>query len=904
VSDPIEQIKSALAERYAVEQEIGSGGMATVYLAEDLKHHRNVAVKVLRPELAAVIGAERFLKEIEVTANLQHPHILQLYDSGRVAESQSGRELLYYVMPFVEGESLRDKLNRERQLSVDESVRIAKGVAGALDYAHRHDVIHRDIKPENILLHDGQPVVADFGVALAVSAAAGTRLTETGLSVGTPHYMSPEQASADRELDGRTDVYSLGATLYEMLVGQPPFIASSAQAVVAKILTETPKLVSAERPTIPSSVEATIQKALQKLPADRFATAADLGEALVDPSFTVPLAEKGGETPAAAHGPWNRLSISLFAVAVPLTLALLWALSRLGAAGSTAGEVTRLSIPGPPGMSLLFPQDEGFAISLDGQTVVYRHPRDDGTTELRVRHLGSFESQALRGTIGATTPFFSPDGEWIGFHADGAIRRAALAGGAPQIIAELPRIWNVRWMSNDTLYFSMHAPPSLRNRWRTPHNVWHSMWKLAVTGGEPVPLKPDLIVPGQHEYHLYPEPLPGGRAIVYTRSTAQEFDVRILSLDTGEDRLLVSAASAARYLPSGYLLYGFEGDLYARPFDTRRREFTGPAILVATGLAQLNAWMWYGASAEGTLVFLPGGRIERENAWYWLEPGSSDAPVEIPHTRGVTNSASIGPQGRRLLYTRYEGPNHYAFVRDLTSGIERRVSLEEGNAWGPLWLDDGEQIVYGQNLATGARLYLAYADGRQAPERLMEAEFVQATNHILGSDRILFQEDTPDGLRDIWELNLTTRERRLIVGGPADQIHGVTSPDSRWIAYASDETDRWEVYIRAIDDAATPLQISKGGGLAPLWSSNGERLFYLSATGDSVWMVEPPGERQGGHLAPPTLVLHGEFVHGGYWQRGWDLTDNGRIVVRMPVEDYPHIGEIRVVRGWDLELEQ
>jgi serine/threonine-protein kinase len=904
VSDPIEQIRSALAERYAVEQEIGSGGMATVYLAEDLKHHRKVAVKMQRPELAAVIGAERFLKEIEVTANLQHPHILQLYDSGRAAERQSGRELLYYVMPFVEGESLRDKLNREKQLSVDESVKIATGVAGALDYAHRHDVIHRDIKPENILLHDGQPVVADFGVALAVSAAAGTRLTETGLSVGTPHYMSPEQASADRELDGRTDVYSLGATLYEMLVGQPPFIASSAQAAVAKLLTETPRRVSAERPTIPPHVDTAIDKALQKLPADRFATAADFGEALVNPSFTAPLADKVAGTPAAAHGLWNRLSISLFAVTVALSLALLWALTRPGTGESSAGTITRLSIPSPQDMSLLFPQDDGFAISLNGQTVVYRHPRHEGSTELRVRHLNSFESHVLRGTIGATSPFFSPDGEWIGFHADGAMRKVALAGGAPQFIASLPPIRNVRWMDNDTIYFSMHAPPALRNRWKSPYNVWYSMWKVAATGGDPVPLKSDLLVPGQHELHLYPEPLPGGRDIIYTGSTEEEFDVRVLSLDTGEDRLLVRSASAARYVPSGHLLYGFEGDLFARPFDTKRREFTGPAVLVAAGLAQLNAWMWYGASAEGTLVFLPGGRIERENAWYWLEPGSANAPVEIPYTRGVTNSASIGPQGGRLLYTRYEGPNHYAFVRDLTSGIERRVSLEEGNAWGPLWLDDGERIVYGQNLARGARLYMAYADGRRAPERLMDAEFVQSTNQVVSSDRILFQEDTPDGLRDIWELSLTTRERRLVVGGPADQIHGVTSPDNRWIAYASDETDRWEVYIRGIDEAATPVQVSTSGGLAPLWSSNGEWLYYLSATGDSVWMVEPPGEQQGRPLAPPTLVLHGEFVHGGYWQRGWGLTDDGRIVVRMPVEDYPHIGEIRVVRGWDLASER
>ena len=276
--DNLDRLKTALADRYAIQEELGAGGMATVYLAHDVKHDRRVAVKVLRPELAAVIGAERFLNEIKVTANLQHPNILALYDSG---EADS---FLYYVMPYVEGESLRDKLNREKQLGLDETVEVAKGVAAALDYAHRQSVIHRDIKPENILIHDGQPVVADFGIALAVSQAGGTRLTETGISLGTPYYMSPEQAMGDRELDARSDVYSLGAMLYEMLAGDPPYIGSTAQAILAKVITEKPVPVTTHRDTVPRHVAAAIHKALAKLPADRFATASQFSEALTNPS--------------------------------------------------------------------------------------------------------------------------------------------------------------------------------------------------------------------------------------------------------------------------------------------------------------------------------------------------------------------------------------------------------------------------------------------------------------------------------------------------------------------------------------------------------------------------------------------------------------------------------------------
>ncbi|MDH4132850.1 MAG: serine/threonine protein kinase, partial [Gemmatimonadota bacterium] len=269
----LERLRASLSDRYRIERELGQGGMATVYLAEDLRHKRKVAIKVLRAELAAVIGAERFVSEIQTTANLQHPHILALHDSG------AADGFLYYVMPYVEGESLRDRLSREKQLPIADAVRIAGEVASALDYAHRQGVIHRDIKPENILLHDGRALVADFGIALAATSA-GSRMTETGMSLGTPHYMSPEQAMGERQLDARTDIYALGCVLYELLAGDPPFTGSTAQAIVAKVMTERPTPLSTVRDTVPEEVEDAVLTALAKLPADRFATAAEFAAAL------------------------------------------------------------------------------------------------------------------------------------------------------------------------------------------------------------------------------------------------------------------------------------------------------------------------------------------------------------------------------------------------------------------------------------------------------------------------------------------------------------------------------------------------------------------------------------------------------------------------------------------------
>jgi len=285
----ISSLAAALTDRYRLERELGAGGMATVYLAEDVRHHRKVAIKVLHPELSAVLGPDRFLKEIELTASLQHPHILPLFDSG----SEDGK--LWYAMPFIDGETLRARLAREHQLPIADAVRIATEAADALDYAHRRGVVHRDIKPENILLHDGHALVADFGIALAVEQAGGSRMTQTGLSLGTPAYMAPEQAMGERSVDARADIYALGAVTYEMLAGEPPFTGPNAQAILAQVITSEPRSLALQRKSVPASIDAAVHTALEKLPADRFASAKEFADALARPgeSVRVPAAESG-----------------------------------------------------------------------------------------------------------------------------------------------------------------------------------------------------------------------------------------------------------------------------------------------------------------------------------------------------------------------------------------------------------------------------------------------------------------------------------------------------------------------------------------------------------------------------------------------------------------------------------
>lgn len=286
MSSPIERLNEALSDRYRVERELGTGGMATVYRAQDLRHDRTVAIKVLRPELVAAVGSERFLAEIRTTANLQHPSILPLFDSGEAGS------LLFYVMPCVEGESLEERLHRERQLPVDECVAIVGQLADALEYAHRKGVVHRDIKPANVLLHEGRPLLADFGIALALGAVEDRRLTRTGMAVGTPRYMSPEQAANDQSIGPRSDIYSLACVLHEMLLGEPPHDDATPRAILTRKLTESVESLTARRHTIPPNVDAAVRQALERIPADRFSSAKDLGNALADPGFRYDMAHR------------------------------------------------------------------------------------------------------------------------------------------------------------------------------------------------------------------------------------------------------------------------------------------------------------------------------------------------------------------------------------------------------------------------------------------------------------------------------------------------------------------------------------------------------------------------------------------------------------------------------------
>ncbi len=504
MSDPITRLNAALEGRYRVERELGEGGMATVYLADDVKHGRKVALKVLKPELAAVMGAERFLAEIKTTANLQHPHILPLHDSGEADG------FLYYVMPFIEGETLADRLEREKQLPVDDAVTIASDVAEALHAAHEQGVIHRDVKPANILMSSGRPLVADFGIALAVSAAGGGRLTETGLSMGTPYYMSPEQASADREPTAASDVYSLGCVLYEMLVGEPPHTGASAQAVLAKILTEDAPDATKTRASIPANVDAAIRKSLQKLPADRFTDAQGFTSALADPGFRygeVAAAEAGAQA-----GHWKRISLGL--AATTLALAALAGWSLLG--------------PEPPAAvaqySIAVPSEQAFrpsrrvrhlAVDPYGEWFLYRGGGVDINSQLFLRHHDQLRATALPGTDGAGNPAISPDGSKVAFTCCDFGSRvrlmvAPIDGGPPIPLDGLEvNRGGVSWGYDGYIYYAGGEPSPTGGPGRGD-----GLARVLEGGGTPEQVT--TVRPNEGEAsHDSPHALPNGRGLLF-----------------------------------------------------------------------------------------------------------------------------------------------------------------------------------------------------------------------------------------------------------------------------------------------------------------------------------------------------------------------------------------------------
>jgi serine/threonine-protein kinase len=859
VTDAIARLTSALADRYVIERELGAGGMATVYLAHDVRHDRKVALKVLRPELSAILGAERFLHEIKTTANLQHPHILSLFDSGEADG------LVYYVMPYVEGESLRDRLSRDKQLPVEEAVRIAREVADALEYAHQHGIVHRDIKPENILLHGGHAMVADFGIALAASRSeGGTRMTETGMSLGTPHYMSPEQSMGEREITPKADIYALGCVLYEMLTAEPPFTGATAQAIIARVMTEEPRSLTLQRKTIPPHIEAAVHTALQKLPADRFASAAEFAAALGNAAYASASGSAERIAPArGGRGLRGLLRSPGLAAAVSGLV--------LGALGLGAGWMTWRPRPAafPPAVlryAMTLPDSVGYQ-EADGSSISYAPGGSAfaylSRAGLLLRSADRVEPVPVTGGRKGTQPFFSPDGQWLGFLEDGQLKKVPLAGGAPVTIIDSVVGYNFDWGADDTIRYHT-APPGRPNE--------RVLMAIPARGGAPrVLARPDS---ASGERFRTPTLLPDRRTVLFTAWTGATGRLAALDLRTGAITRFDQTGSSPRWVDQGYVVLGNpDGTLIALPFDARRVRPTGAPVTIARDLFQPDGIGTRAAvSRSGSIIYVQSGAITQRQLTLLSRSGQVTATLGEPRAFA---GPRFSPDGSRIAVdiTDEGGGGSDVWVLDVAQRAWSRLTTDRISNR-PVWTPDGRRLVYSSN----ADLWWIAADGSGRPESLLVANGSRYAGSVTPDGRtVVFQESGGDrnGIRSLAFDSAPAAQ--VVIPASFNESAPALSPDGRWLAYQSDEAGRMEVYVRPFPQPGPRVPVSVQGGTEPAWSRDGRELYYR--TGDSLMAASVS-------LSPAFIVtgrrrlFNGAFLGGGFF-REYDVAPDAQHFVMI-----------------------
>jgi Tol biopolymer transport system component len=834
-----ERLTAALADRYTVERELGAGGMATVYLAHDVRHDRRVALKVLRPELVAVIGAERFLAEIKTTANLQHPHILPLFDSGR-ADS-----FLFYVMPFVEGESLRDQLSREKQLPIGDAVRIATEVASALDYAHRHGVIHRDIKPENILLHDGQALVADFGIALAVTTAGGSRMTETGMSLGTPQYMSPEQAMGERGLDARTDVYALGCVTYEMLTGEAPFTGPTAQAIVAKVMTDRPKPLVAQRHTIPPNVEDAVLTALEKLPADRYGSAAEFSAAMARTDTASRSAQRAKPGGRFARPRWVLAAGGLAVAAAAFGLGT--AVARRGAAPIvTFGRATKVTYD--PGLEI-HP-----AISPDGRAVAYAA----GTSvalRVFVRQVAGGRATPLTNDSleVESSPSWSADGARILFLARGGVFSAPSSGGDPR--PEIPAppqgaiasaAWSpdskaIAYVVGDSLL--LWAEQHRVRRVATIHDPALCVWSpdgrlMACASGNSYYLAPGLLFSNLSPNRIVVVRVADGAVATVTDST--------------------SLNQSPVWSPDGTWLYFVSDrdgprDVFAVRIASSGRA-VGTPLRLTTGLGAQSISL----SADGSRLAY-AALAASANIWSLPFPAhppvSAAGAVQVTTGNQVIEAVTVSRDGRWLTYHSDLTGKGQLYRIALPHGAPERLTSDQYDDYQPDISPDGREVAF-HSWRTGSRdIYVQPLDGGPLQQVTSSPRQESIPRWSPDGTALAFLDLTPTG--GVWIVRRRPdRSWEAPVERVAAGFRPEWSPDGRWLAYAS-SLSGGSLLIVPVDSGPGRVLVdpTRGGGLrgeSPLWSADGKTIFFRShdAKGNaSIWAIPAAG-------GTPRLLVH------------------------------------------------
>lgn len=870
---------------YEVVALIGAGGMGEVYRARDCKLNRAVALKVLPEAFALDLDRlVRFKREARALASLNHPNIATIYG----LEESGGVHAL--VLELVEGETLADRIAKG-PISLDGALPIAKQIAEALEAAHENGIIHRDLKPANVKLRsDGTVKLLDFGLAKAIDAASGRLrlqqdLTESptitgpamtagvGALLGTAAYMAPEQARG-KAVDKRADIWAFGCVLYETLTGQRPFTGQTISETLAAVMNSEPDW-TALLPDIPPTVRIVLRRCLEKDPSQRLRDAGDVRLAL-EGGFDIPVAATAA---AASTRGWRRERMA-WVVAVLLVAGVAAGLAVSYLQTPPAAPEMRVEINTPPTSDPI-----SFTISPDGRRLVFVATRDE-QPHLWLRPLDAVTAEPLAGTEGASYPFWSPDSRSVAFFAGGKLKRLDIGSGLPQTLADAPVGLGGTWSAQGIILFAWGAGP---------------LYRVAASGGDAAAVT--TIDTSRHFSHGFPQFLPGGRRFLFfARGIRDAQGIYLSSLDSPGVTRLTAAESAGTYLPAGWLLFVRQGTLVARRFDLSRGELIGDPVLVADPVGFDGVFLVgaFSASPAGLIGYRANAASRRQLTWF-DRGGKILGTVGAPDANGLLNP-ELSPDGRRVAVDRAVEGNVDVWVLD--SGRSTRLTFDPGVDHLPIWSPDGSRLVFDSSRKGPHHLYEKASSGAESEALLLETTQSKGASDWSSDGRfVLYSSVNPNRAYDLWVLPIEgERKPRVFLDTRADEREGQFSPDGRWVAYTSNESGQYQIYVRPFPGPGGQWQVSTAGGAYPRWKPDGKELYYIAPDGS---LMSASIVATGGTLDPatPTRLFQPRVASTPLTRPQYDVSLDGRFLVNVTTEATT-ASPITVIVNWAARLKK
>jgi Tol biopolymer transport system component len=876
---------------YQIINPLGAGGMGEVYRARDTRLERTVAIKILPAQFSTdPVRKQRFEREAKTISSLNHPHICVLYDVGR----QDGVD--YLVMECVEGETLAKRLEKG-PLPLEHVLKFGIQVADALDKAHRSGVIHRDLKPGNIMLTPVGAKLLDFGLAkpivplatlatLTATTAKQSPATEQGTIVGTFQYMSPEQVEG-KELDGRSDIFSFGAVLYEMLTGQRAFDGKSQLSVASAILEKEPEPVSSVKPTSPPAFNRAVQRCLAKDPEERWQAARDLAIELKW------IGESGSHAAVPAVSVETKITSAWMAI-------LPWVLCGVLTAGLLSGAMWwrgKMKTGQTAYFSAVLPfPARDMTVAPNGHTVAVAGKKEsERTSALWLYEVGGREWRSLSETEGANFPFWSPDGKSLGFFADGKLKKLDLGGGSVQAICDAPSGRGGTWNKDGVIVFT---PSGQLN---------DGLYRVPASGGTPTRVTMPDASHGENS-HRWPMFLPDGKHFLYLAANVSgQTDpdaIYVGALDSNEKKLVTKATGNAAYAPPGYLLYYREKTVFAQRFDANKLELWGEAVPLVTDVAYLPriARAVYAASDGGLLVAQSGSGVSLSRLVWYDRKGNETGAVGKPDVYG---NVALAPSGKMVALDKTDtgSQNTDVWTYDLQRDTMKRLTFDPAIDSTPLWSPDGTRLLFASSRGHLFGLYVKNADGAEEEKPMALEASDKADKYPSDWSRdgkfILYERGT-----ELWITATPELKTRAFVKVPATAKTGQFSPDGKWVAYASSESGKWEIYVTSFPEALGKWQVSSAGGTQPRWRGDGKELFYLASDGKMMAVPVTTGASFDAGAPAVLFQANARELVATSERVTYDVTKDGqRFLINTQVKNAETL-PMSVILNWDAELKK